>query len=176
MIKYVIYMIYIDTTFIINSWKNLKKTKRSFICCFDLTTIFSVKVFFSYIFYWAVLLLALTASIKVGPKSTFFVKLRKGAVWPPSGYQKLIVLNVPVLIMLYSTLSGHRRLRRFDPICLLIPAHQIPLWEHRHRHICCISTSNSSSSVTATTLFDSGAGPTSFINMQEAVWIESQQR
>ena len=40
---------------------------------------------------------------------------------------------------------------------------------------CCISTNNSSSSLTVTTLFDTGANPTSFVNRQVAAWIESQQ-
>jgi len=37
-----------------------------------------------------------------------------------------------------------------------------------------ISTSNSSSSVTATTLFESCAGSTSFINRKVVAWIESK--
>ena len=41
---------------------------------------------------------------------------------------------------------------------------------------CCITTGNSSSSLTITTLFDIGANPTSFVNRQVAAWIESQQR
>ena len=40
---------------------------------------------------------------------------------------------------------------------------------------CCISINNSSSSLTVTTLFDTGANPTSFVNRQVAALIESQQ-
>ena len=39
---------------------------------------------------------------------------------------------------------------------------------------CCISTSDSSSSLPVTTLFDTGANPTSFVNRQVAAWIELQ--
>ena len=41
---------------------------------------------------------------------------------------------------------------------------------------CCISTSNSSSSISVTTLFDTCPNPTSLVNRQTvAAWIESQQ-
>ena len=42
-------------------------------------------------------------------------------------------------------------------------------------HTCCITTGNSPASLSVTTLFDTGANPTSFINRQVAAWIESQQ-
>jgi hypothetical protein len=38
---------------------------------------------------------------------------------------------------------------------------------------CCITTGNSPSSLFVTTLFDTGANPTSFVNRQAAAWIES---
>jgi hypothetical protein len=40
---------------------------------------------------------------------------------------------------------------------------------------CCITTGNSPTSLSVTTLFVTGANPTSFVNRQVAVWIESQQ-
>ncbi len=40
---------------------------------------------------------------------------------------------------------------------------------------CCISTNNRTSSLTETTLFDTGANPTTFDKRQVAAWIESQQ-
>ena len=40
---------------------------------------------------------------------------------------------------------------------------------------CCITTGNSRASLSVTTLFDTGANPTSFVNRQVAAWIESQQ-
>ena len=39
---------------------------------------------------------------------------------------------------------------------------------------CCITTGNSPTSLSVTTLFDTGANPTSFVNRQVAAWIESQ--
>ena len=42
-------------------------------------------------------------------------------------------------------------------------------------HSCCISINNSSLSLTVTTLFDTGANPTSFVTRQVAARIESQQ-
>ena len=38
-----------------------------------------------------------------------------------------------------------------------------------------VTTGNSPTSLSVTTLFDTGANPTSFVNMQVAAWIESQQ-
>ena len=40
---------------------------------------------------------------------------------------------------------------------------------------CCITTGNSPTSLSVTTLFDTGANPTSFVNRQVAAWIESHQ-
>ena len=40
--------------------------------------------------------------------------------------------------------------------------------------IYCITTGNSLTSLSGTTLFDIGANPTSFVNRQVAAWIESQ--
>ena len=40
---------------------------------------------------------------------------------------------------------------------------------------CCITTGNSPALLSVTTLFDTGANPTSFVNRQVAAWIESQQ-
>ena len=40
---------------------------------------------------------------------------------------------------------------------------------------CCITTGNSPTSLSVTTLFDTGANPTSFVNRQVAAWIESQK-
>ena len=40
---------------------------------------------------------------------------------------------------------------------------------------CCITAGNSPTSLSVTTLFDTGANPTSFVNRQVAAWIESQQ-
>ena len=40
---------------------------------------------------------------------------------------------------------------------------------------CCITTGNSPTSLSVTTLFDTGDNPTSFVNRQVAAWIESQQ-
>ena len=40
---------------------------------------------------------------------------------------------------------------------------------------CCITTGNGPTSLSVTTLFDTGANPTSFINRQVAAWIESQE-
>jgi hypothetical protein len=40
---------------------------------------------------------------------------------------------------------------------------------------CSITTGNSPTSLSVTTLFDTGANPTSFVNRQVAAWIESQQ-
>ena len=47
---------------------------------------------------------------------------------------------------------------------------------HRHRRTCCISMSNSSSSLSVPTLFDTGVSPTSFGNRHVAAWIELQLR
>ncbi len=41
---------------------------------------------------------------------------------------------------------------------------------------CCISTSNSSSSLPVPTLFDSGASRTAFVNRHVVAWIESKRR
>jgi hypothetical protein len=40
---------------------------------------------------------------------------------------------------------------------------------------CCITTGDSPTSLSVTTLFDTDANPTSFVNRQVAAWIESQQ-
>ena len=40
----------------------------------------------------------------------------------------------------------------------------------------CISTCNSSSPLIVTTLFDTGADPTLFVDRQVAAWIESQHK
>ena len=40
---------------------------------------------------------------------------------------------------------------------------------------CCIATGTSLTSLSVTTLFDTGAKPISFVNRQLATWIESQQ-
>jgi len=40
---------------------------------------------------------------------------------------------------------------------------------------CCISTSNSSTSLPVPTLFDTDASPSSFVNRHVVAWIESQR-
>ena len=109
-------------------------------------------------------MLASTSSIKVGTKSTFPVKLRKDAVWPPSGDQKLIVLNV--LLPMYWTYSDTRtgtnhavlhpvwtqEVKKVPPY---LPTHSCTsdttLRAPTSTHMLHLFTSNSSSSVTATT-------------------------
>jgi hypothetical protein len=70
---------------------------------------------------------------------------------------------------------------------LLRPGRQVSPWQ---QHItcncddtdvdtmycmCCITTGNSPTSLSVTTLFDTGANLTSFVNRQAAAWIESRQ-